>query len=43
MLKRKQRLHNKKSKRLAEINVDIINISWEFAPMEHVHEIYSLR
>lgn len=36
-------IYSEKSKRLTEINVYIANISWEIVPMEHVHEIYSLR
>lgn len=35
--------YSEKSKRLTESNVYITNIPWEIVPMEHVHDIYSLR
>ncbi|KKZ95957.1 hypothetical protein B4147_5198 [Bacillus wiedmannii] len=41
--KKKGVTYSEKSKHLTEINVYITNIPWEIVPMEHVHEIYSLR
>ncbi len=43
MLKKKGVTYSEKSKRLTEINVYITNIPWEVVPMEHIHDIYSLR
>ena len=41
--KKKGVTYSEKSKRLTEINVYITNIPWEVVPMEHIHDIYSLR
>ncbi|QUG87162.1 IS4 family transposase [Bacillus nitratireducens] len=41
--KKKRVTYSEKSKRLTEINVYITNIPWDVVPMEHIHDIYSLR
>lgn len=41
--KSQNRTYSEKSKMIAGLNVYVTNTSWEWVPMEQVHELYTLR